>query len=139
MRVHSRPFTEINRIPIYSNGSSRTLTIHIHHCIDFARGSPSESSPQAGGADPIFAQVGSEPERSHPSKRRGWEGWSQSGPDSKYEPGAREILRFLHTLLWAIREIAQNGRRIDLTDFSDYEGWVKGMNSKTEKRIRGLP
>ncbi|MDQ6665269.1 MAG: hypothetical protein M3Z23_12845 [Acidobacteriota bacterium] len=52
---------------------------------------------------------------------------------------AEEILRFLHTLLWAIWEMAWNGRRLDITDSSDYEGWVKDMNAKTEKLIRQLP
>ncbi|MCU1299892.1 MAG: hypothetical protein JWQ87_176 [Candidatus Sulfotelmatobacter sp.] len=45
----------------------------------------------------------------------------------------------LHTLLWAIWQMGWNAKRPDLTDFSDYDGWVKGLNAKTEKFIRQLP
>lgn len=50
-----------------------------------------------------------------------------------------EILRFLHTLLWAITEMASNARRPDLADFTDYERYVKRLNSETEAFIRKLP
>lgn len=50
-----------------------------------------------------------------------------------------EILRFLHTLLWAITEMAWNARRPNLTDFSDYEAYVRNVNAKTEQFIRQLP
>jgi hypothetical protein len=50
-----------------------------------------------------------------------------------------EILRFLHTLLWAITELAWNAKCPDLTDFSDYEAYVLNVNAKTEKFIRQLP
>jgi hypothetical protein len=50
-----------------------------------------------------------------------------------------EILRFLHTLLWAINEMAWNARRPDLSDPCDYEGYVNGLNTKTEKFVRQLP
>ena len=50
-----------------------------------------------------------------------------------------QILRFLHTLLWAITEMAWNARRPDLTDFHDYEQHVASMNRKTEAFIRSLP
>jgi hypothetical protein len=52
---------------------------------------------------------------------------------------AEEILRFLHTLLWAINQIALKGKRPDLTNFSDYDSWVKGLKCKTEEFIRQLP
>lgn len=50
-----------------------------------------------------------------------------------------EILRFLHTLLWAINEMAWNARKPDVTDFRDYEVYIEGLNSKTEAFIRQLP
>ena len=50
-----------------------------------------------------------------------------------------EILRFLHSLLCAIREMAWNARRPDLTDFADYEAFVTSLNRKTEGFIRQLP
>ena len=50
-----------------------------------------------------------------------------------------EILRFLHTLLWAIRELAWNAKTPDLADFSDYDAYVKIIDEKTEKFIRYLP
>jgi hypothetical protein len=49
-----------------------------------------------------------------------------------------EILRFLHTLLWAIWEMAWNGKRPDLDDFRDYDGYVRRVNTKTEEFIRQL-
>jgi len=50
-----------------------------------------------------------------------------------------EILRFLHTLLWTIRELAWNAKCPDLTDFSDYEVYVRNMNAKIEQFVRQLP
>jgi hypothetical protein len=50
-----------------------------------------------------------------------------------------EILGFLHTVLWAIREMALNGQRLDLTDFADYDGEVNSVNGDIEKFIRELP
>jgi hypothetical protein len=50
-----------------------------------------------------------------------------------------EILRFLHTVLWAIKEMAWNARRPDLTDFRDYEDYVRNINAKTEEFVRRLP
>jgi len=50
-----------------------------------------------------------------------------------------EILRFLHTVLGAIREMAWNARRPDLTDFRDYETYVRDANAKTEQFIRPCP
>jgi hypothetical protein len=50
-----------------------------------------------------------------------------------------EILRFLHTLLWAITEMAWNARPPDLGNSSDYEAYVKSLNSKTQEFIRKLP
>jgi hypothetical protein len=40
-----------------------------------------------------------------------------------------EILGFLHTLLCVIREIAWNARQPNLTDFTDYNVFVKGSVS----------
>ena len=50
-----------------------------------------------------------------------------------------EILRFLHTLFWAIWEMAWNGKRPDLADFRSFDGEVKRLTNKTEQFIRGLP
>jgi len=50
-----------------------------------------------------------------------------------------EILRFLHTLFWAIWEMAWNGKRPDLADFRSFDGEVKRLINKTEEFIRGLP
>jgi hypothetical protein len=50
-----------------------------------------------------------------------------------------EILRFLHTLLWAINEMAWNARQPNLADFSDYAAYVRNFNSETENFIRQLP
>jgi hypothetical protein len=50
-----------------------------------------------------------------------------------------EILGFLHTLLWSIREIALNGQRPDLTDFTDYDREVQSVNSDIENFVRQLP
>jgi hypothetical protein len=51
----------------------------------------------------------------------------------------QEILRFLHTLFWAIWEMAWNAKRPDLTDFRSYDGEVTRLTNKTEKFIRELP
>jgi hypothetical protein len=48
------------------------------------------------------------------------------------------ILRFLHTLLWAIQEMACDGRRPDLTNVSDYERYVRDLRAETEAFIRQL-
>jgi hypothetical protein len=50
-----------------------------------------------------------------------------------------EILRFLHTLLWAITEMAWNAKPPDLTNFRDYVTYVNSHNGKTERFIRQLP
>jgi hypothetical protein len=50
-----------------------------------------------------------------------------------------EILGFLHTVLWAINEMAWNGKKPDFTDFTDYDREVEGVNSAIEKFIRELP
>ncbi|MGO9096081.1 MAG: hypothetical protein ACLQGV_12730 [Bryobacteraceae bacterium] len=50
-----------------------------------------------------------------------------------------EILRFLHTVLWAIWEMAWNARRPDLADFHDYEAYVRRVKAKIEEFIRRLP
>ncbi len=50
-----------------------------------------------------------------------------------------EILGFLHTTLWAVREMAWNGSRLDLTNHTDYERYVKSLNSQIEEFIRQSP
>jgi len=51
-----------------------------------------------------------------------------------------EILGFLHTALSAIREMALNGQRPDLADFTDYDREVQSVNRDIENFIRaGLP
>jgi len=50
-----------------------------------------------------------------------------------------EILGFLHTVLWAIREMALNGQRPDLTDFTDYDREVQSVNTDIENFVRELP
>ena len=51
-----------------------------------------------------------------------------------------EILGFLHTVLWAIREMALNcDKRPDLADFTDYDHEVVDVSSKVEEFVRGLP
>jgi hypothetical protein len=47
-----------------------------------------------------------------------------------------EILRFLHTLIWAIQELASNGTRPNLTNFVDYENYVHGIKRRTEQFVR---
>ena len=48
-----------------------------------------------------------------------------------------EILRFLHTLLWAIREMAWNARRPNLSNHADFTKYVDGLNKEIEAFIRG--
>ena len=50
-----------------------------------------------------------------------------------------DILRFLHTLLCAIREMAWKGKRINLVDTSEHDKWVEGIKTKTADFIRRLP
>jgi hypothetical protein len=50
-----------------------------------------------------------------------------------------EIFGFLHTLLWAINEMAWNGKKPYLADFRDYEREVTNLNGKIEEFIRSLP
>ncbi|MFY9724135.1 MAG: hypothetical protein WAJ87_01500 [Bryobacteraceae bacterium] len=50
-----------------------------------------------------------------------------------------EILRFLHTLLGAIREMAWNARRPDLADLTDYNNYVRDLNSQIERFVMQLP
>jgi hypothetical protein len=50
-----------------------------------------------------------------------------------------EILKFLHTVLWAIRDMAWNARKPDLNNFADYGAYVKGLNKQIEEFIRKLP
>ena len=47
-----------------------------------------------------------------------------------------EILGFLHTTLWAIREMAWNASRPDLTSSADYERYVRSLNGQIEEFIR---
>jgi hypothetical protein len=50
-----------------------------------------------------------------------------------------EILRFLHTLFWAIWEMAWNAKRPDLMDFRSFDREVERLTNETEEFIRGLP
>lgn len=50
-----------------------------------------------------------------------------------------DILRFLHTLFWAIWEMAWNAKRPALIDFRSYDEEVKRLTNNTEEFIRGLP
>jgi hypothetical protein len=47
-----------------------------------------------------------------------------------------EILRFLHTLILALQNLAMNGTRPDLTDFRNYEGHVSMIKTRVEHFIR---
>jgi hypothetical protein len=49
-----------------------------------------------------------------------------------------EILRFLHTLIYAIDQMAINGRPIDFTDFRDYDNWVKKLDKEIAEFIEEL-
>jgi len=50
-----------------------------------------------------------------------------------------EILGFLHTLLWAITEMAWNAKKPNLSDSSDYAREVTDLNNTIEEFIRSLP
>ena len=50
-----------------------------------------------------------------------------------------EILSFLHTLVWAIREMAWNARNPDLTARRDFENYVNRLRGEIEDFVRGLP
>ena len=49
-----------------------------------------------------------------------------------------EILKFLHTVLWAIRGMACYAREPDLTNFAGYVAYVEGLNKQIEEFIRTL-
>ena len=48
------------------------------------------------------------------------------------------ILRFIHTLLIALRELVSNGREPDLTNFTDHDGYVQKVDAEVETFIRQL-
>jgi hypothetical protein len=50
-----------------------------------------------------------------------------------------EILRFLHTLIWSIDQMAINARRLDLLDFADYNNWVRNLDKDVEAFVKTLP
>lgn len=50
-----------------------------------------------------------------------------------------QILGFLHTLLWAIQEMAWNARCPDLTDLTEYNNFVRGIDGQIEAFIRRIP
>lgn len=50
-----------------------------------------------------------------------------------------EILGFLHTLLWAISEMAANARKPDLSNSTDYDRYVNDINSQIEDFVQRLP
>jgi hypothetical protein len=49
-----------------------------------------------------------------------------------------EILRFLYTLVIAIHEIATNGRKPDLSNFTNYDIYVKRIDTDVEAFILQL-
>jgi hypothetical protein len=49
-----------------------------------------------------------------------------------------QVLGFLHTLLWAIQEMAWNARRPDLTDLTDYHDFVRRLDDEIERFIRRI-
>jgi hypothetical protein len=51
---------------------------------------------------------------------------------------ATEMLRFLYTLVFEIWEIYLNGRKPDLSNFREYDLYVKNLNAQTEKLILSL-
>jgi hypothetical protein len=50
-----------------------------------------------------------------------------------------EILRFLHTLTWAIQDMVSNGNTPDLTNFSDYHSYVTDVTSQVESVVKSQP
>ncbi|HWR13405.1 MAG TPA: hypothetical protein VN577_01150 [Terriglobales bacterium] len=48
------------------------------------------------------------------------------------------ILGFLHTLLWAIQEMASNARRPDLTNLTDFNKYVRSLDEQIEQFVRRL-
>jgi|SRR5580698_55536 hypothetical protein len=49
-----------------------------------------------------------------------------------------EVLRFLHTLFWAIWEMAWNAKRLDLADFRSFDGEIKRVVNTTEEFVNEL-
>jgi hypothetical protein len=49
-----------------------------------------------------------------------------------------QILRFVHTLLVALRELAANGQKPDLANFADYDAYVQKVVAEVEAFIRQL-
>jgi hypothetical protein len=49
-----------------------------------------------------------------------------------------EILTFLYTLVWEIRDMADNAKRPDLTNFRPYQSYVEHLEEKVEKLIRSI-
>lgn len=48
------------------------------------------------------------------------------------------ILRFVHTLLISLQEMVLNGRKPDLTDFTDYDAYVRNLDAEIEGFLRQL-
>jgi hypothetical protein len=48
------------------------------------------------------------------------------------------ILKFLHTVLWAIQQMSDNGRRPELNNFADYGAFVKSLNEQIEGFVKAL-
>ncbi|MGA2879132.1 MAG: hypothetical protein ABSG13_09300 [Bryobacteraceae bacterium] len=72
--------------------------------------------------------------------RSKWDEAAISALFSKTQIGeVNEILRFLHTLIAAIQELAINGTRPDLANFQDYDAYVARIKRRTEEFIRQLP
>jgi hypothetical protein len=52
---------------------------------------------------------------------------------------ATDITRFLYTLIFEVWEIYLNGRKPDLTNYREYDVYVKNLNDQIEKLVLGLP
>jgi hypothetical protein len=50
----------------------------------------------------------------------------------------QRILHFVHTLLWALQEMAYNGRKPELQNFSDYDHYLEKLQVETETFLRRL-
>jgi hypothetical protein len=49
-----------------------------------------------------------------------------------------EILGFLHTLIWEIQDLYQNGRKPNLSNFDGYKGYVTEITRNTEEFVHQL-
>lgn len=99
--------------------------------------------PLKDGLDPHFAKFKSiyQPIRHRYFAHRGTD--SQQAIEALFSQtliaDVNAILGFLHTLLWAIQEIAWNAARPDLTNFNDYNNFVRRLDEEVERFIRRVP